>query len=105
MEAPGPWPPLRLLRAGGRPGRRGHEQGGEAAAGVSAAGPERSGGAGSGRRRRRPLSAARAGLLAGHGSRVPGRCLLWRPCPRARPRRRVGALLGEAVKGDCEPAG
>lgn len=36
LEAPGPWPALRLLRAGGRPGRRGHEQGGEAPAGVSA---------------------------------------------------------------------
>lgn len=31
-------PPLRLLRAGGRPGRRGHEQGGEAAAGKPSAG-------------------------------------------------------------------
>lgn len=36
MEAAGARPPLRLLCAGGRAGSRGHEQGGEAAAGVSA---------------------------------------------------------------------
>lgn len=91
VEAPGPRPPLRLLCAGGRAGRRGHEQGGETAAGVSAAGPGAGGGGGVPRARCGP------GLPPARLSR-PGALPRVEPRPRAR-----GALLGEAVKGDREP--
>lgn len=58
MEAPRPRPALRLLRAGGSPGRRGHEQGGEAPAGVSTE-PRRERGGVGGERRRRPARPGR----------------------------------------------
>lgn len=93
LEAPGPWPALRLLRAGGRPGRRGHEQGGKAPAGVSAG----TAGGSEGRRGGRWAGPRRAGQGV---CAAPGVGLGWAaagaelragvPCPSLSPRTLLG---------------